>query len=201
MTRSPISTGGARPGRTVLYVRQTEWEAAQTVSLWVDPSQAMTYAGDRRKLPTKGDRAALLALALVVVLNRGGERFRLIGTAADQAKRGKGHMEKIAMELVGSGERPDYGAMPLTRLSQGSRAVFFSDFLGPRETLIAQVAQAADQGVMGCLVQVMDATEESFPFDGRTKFRSMGGGLEYETDRARSLKARIRRGSPSGRRS
>ena len=170
-----------------LYVRQTEWEAAQTVSLWVDPSEAMTYSGDSRTR-TKGERAALLALAVAVILNRGGERFRLVGTAAAEAKRGRTQLEKIAAELLREGDRPDYGAMPLTRLEQGSRAVFFSDFLGPRETLIAQVAQAADQGVTGCLVQVMDATEETFPFDGRTKFRSMKGALEYQTDRARALR-------------
>ena len=170
-----------------LYVRQTEWEAAQTVSLWVDPSEAMTYAGNARTR-TKGERAALLALALAVVLNRGGERFRLIGSAAGDAKRGKTQLEKVAAELMRETVRPDYGAMPLTRLEQGSRAVFLSDFLGPRETLIAQVAQAADQGVAGCLVQVMDETEETFPFDGRTKFESMAGALKYETDRARALK-------------
>lgn len=39
-----------------LYIRQTEWEAAQTVSLWVDPGQAMRYRGNK-KHPTKGDRA------------------------------------------------------------------------------------------------------------------------------------------------
>ena len=170
-----------------LYVRQTEWESAQTVALWVDPSQAMTYAGSR-KVPPKGERAALLALALAVVLNRGGERLRLLGTNASEPKRGKTQVEKIALELTRTAEQPDYGAPPLARLARGSRAAFFSDFLGPRDTLIAQVAQAADQGVTGCIVQVLDETEETFPFDGRTKFESMGGGLKYETDRARALR-------------
>ena len=54
--------------------------------------------------------------------------------------------------------------------------------------MIAQVEQAADQGVSGCIVQVMDETEESFPFDGRTHFQSMGGALNYETDRAKALR-------------
>lgn len=70
----------------------------------------------------------------------------------------------------------------------GSRAVFLSDFMGSREALIAQVAEAADQGVRGCLVQVLDPSEESFPFDGRTIFQSMAGEIEFETDRAKTLK-------------
>lgn len=170
-----------------LYVRQTEWEAAQTVSLWVDPGQAMTYSGARNR-PSKAERAALLAVALSLVLNRGGERISLIGTEAQPPKRGTRQLERVTAELLRDRDRPDYGAPPLMRFPHGSRAVFFSDFLGPRDALIAQVAQAADQGVSGCLVQVLDEAEESFPFDGRTVFRSMGGEIEYETDRARSLR-------------
>ena len=82
----------------------------------------------------------------------------------------------------------EYGDVPPTRLSQGSRAVYFSDFLGQRQALIDQIGQAADRGVRGCIVQILDPAEEVFPFDGRTVFRSMGGALKYETDRARSLR-------------
>ena len=42
----------------------------------------------------------------------------------------------------------------------------------------------------GALVQVLDPAEESFPFDGRTIFESMGGTLRHETLRAGDLKAR-----------
>ena len=171
-----------------LYVRQTEWEAAQTISLWVDPGQAMAYTGARHRA-SKGHRAALLALAVAIVLNRGGERIGLIGTEAAQPRRGVRQLERMTAALLRDEDRPDYGAPPLTRFPHGSRAVFFSDFLGPRDGLVAQVAQAADQGVSGALVQVLDETEESFPFDGRTIFRSMKGEIEYETDRARSLKS------------
>ena len=38
------------------------------------------------------------------------------------------------------------------------------------------LARAADQGVRGCFVQVLDESEEVFPFDGRVIFESMGGG-------------------------
>ena len=170
-----------------LYIRQTEWEAAQTVSLWVDPGQAMSYRGDA-KHPSKSERASVLALALSVLLNRGGERIALMGTDAAEPKRGMRQLERVAAELSRERDRPDYGAPPLSPMPQGSRSVFLSDFLGPRETLLKQVGEAADQGVRGCLIQVLDPSEESFPFDGRTIFQSMAGTVEYETDRAKSLK-------------
>ena len=37
-------------------------------------------------------------------------------------------------------------------------------------------------------VQVLDEVEEVFPFDGRLVFESMGGGTEFETQRAKSLR-------------
>src|SRR6478672_4684015 len=42
-----------------LYVRETEWEAAQSVWLWRDASPSMDYASTRG-LPTKRERADLL---------------------------------------------------------------------------------------------------------------------------------------------
>ena len=71
---------------------------------------------------------------------------------------------------------------------QGGRAVFFSDFLGDIEALMPVLAHAADQGVRGCFVQVLDESEEVFPFDGRMIFESMGGTTEFETQRARALR-------------
>lgn len=170
-----------------LYVRETEWEVAQSVYLWVDRSAAMTYRGTP-DVPTKVERAALLALAVAVLLNRGGERFGLMGGPAEPPRSGRAQLEQVADLICRVANETEYDAPPLTRFNSGSRALFFSDFLGPRENLIHQVTQAADQGVKGCIIQILDPTEESFPFDGRVRFTSMGGGLRYETDRARALK-------------
>lgn len=171
-----------------LYIRQTEWEAAQNVYLWVDQAQAMDFRSASAPV-SKSDRAAILALALAIGLNRGGERFGLIGTSAAVPKPGRGQVDMIARALVAEGPRPDFGAPPLSRLIGGSRAVFLSDYLGPRDALIAQIGQAADQGVRGAIVQVLDPAEQDFPFDGRTIFESMAGTLRYETDRAKSLRS------------
>src|ERR1700761_6802918 len=50
-----------------LYVRETEWEAAQSVWLWRDASASMDYASGAA-VPTKRDRAELLLLALASLL-------------------------------------------------------------------------------------------------------------------------------------
>jgi hypothetical protein len=59
----------------------------------------------------------------------------------------------------------------------GSRAVFFSDFLGDPVAIEQVLGRAADRGVKGAIVQILDPDEEAFPYDGRTVFESMSGTL------------------------
>ncbi len=171
-----------------LFIREREWESAQTVSIWADTAQSMDYRGpDARH--SKGERARLLALSLAILLANAGERIALLGTAARQPRAGETQLQRMAMELAalpGSGD--DYGKVPNDPLAPGSRAVFLSDFLGSEEAILPVLAQAADRRVAGCLVQILDETEESFPFDGRTVFESMAGTIDFETQRARSLR-------------
>lgn len=171
------------------FIREMEWEAAQTVSFWVDDAQSMDYRGEGSER-SKAERARLLALALSVLLVSAGERVALMGGPAAQPRGGRAQLNRMALALAGSerAERPDYGIPPGDRLARGSRAVFFSDFLGDPEAMMPVLSHAADQGVRGCFVQVLDESEESFPFDGRMIFQSMTGGTEFETQRAKALR-------------
>lgn len=170
------------------FIREMEWESAQTVSLWVDDARSMDYHAPESPR-TKHDRAALLALALSVLLIKAGERVSLLGTSAAPPRSGRTQLNRLAMELAADREgRPDYGAPPSDRMSRGGRAVFLSDFLGDPEGLEPAMARAADQGVKGCFVQVLDESEEVFPFDGRVIFESMTGAIDFETQRARALR-------------
>lgn len=171
------------------FIREMEWEAPQTVSIWVDDGQSMDYRSDRSER-SKGERAALLALALALLLVRSGERVALMGTSAAQPRGGRAQLNRMAMSLRGvSGEdRPDYGIPPPDRFTRGGRAVFLSDFLAEPEGLRPVLAHAADMGVRGAFVQVLDESEEAFPFDGRVVFESVAGLTEFETQRARALR-------------
>src|SRR5919202_2331648 len=66
-----------------VYIRETEWEAAQSVWLWRDSSPSMDYSSAAyitgADWPTKRDRAELLLVALASLLLRGGERLTLLG--------------------------------------------------------------------------------------------------------------------------
>ncbi len=62
-----------------VYVRQMEWEAAQSVWVWRDTSASMDWCSSDR-YPDKRGRADLLALALAALLLRGGEHVTLLGS-------------------------------------------------------------------------------------------------------------------------
>ncbi|MFT7390645.1 MAG: hypothetical protein ACI9ZH_000869 [Paracoccaceae bacterium] len=181
-----------RSGRSDhMFIREMEWEASQTVSLWADMSQGMNWRSDLAQR-TKRQRAALLTLALSVLLIRGGERVSLLSTVAQAPRGGETQLTRIAMTLAGSEGRTaspdDFGAPPRTPMMRGGKAVFFSDFMGPRADVLAALSHAADRGVSGACVQVIDPAEETFPFDGRLVLTSVGGAVAFETHRARSLR-------------
>lgn len=169
------------------YVRQREWQALNTVSFWADSAQSMGYAS-AKTLPSKAARAQLLALALAVMLLRGGERVGLVGGLPP--KTGRAHLGDLAAEMLGQPARDDYGRATPDSTGRAGRLVYLSDFLGPIEVLKSAMTLAADRGAKGVLVQVLDPSEEAFPFAGRTVFLSMGGSAQFETQSAADLRAR-----------
>lgn len=178
-----------RSGRSdLLFVREREREAAQNVHIWADASRAMEYRGPKSPY-SKGERARLLALALAILLKNAGERVALMGTRADQPKSSENHLELMALEMSQTDRQAaDFGVPPSDVMVKNSKAVLLSDFLGPTENLMPILNQAADQGVSGCLVQILDEVEETFPFDGRVRFESMAGTLNFETQKAAALR-------------
>ena len=168
------------------FVQEREWQAAQSVTLWIDPAKSMSFSGDKSHAP-KSDRAKLLGLAIAVLLLRAGERVGLAGLALPRS--GRGQLLRLAAQLSEETE-DDFGAPVTEGMVSHGRGVFLSDFLGDLQAIEAALAQAADRGVKGILIQVLDPAEEEFPFDGRTIFESMGGTLQHETLRANDLRAR-----------
>src|SRR5207302_6765729 len=86
-----------------LYVRETEWEAAQSVWLWRDASASMDYSSADylagAEWPTKRDRSELLLVAVASVLVRGGEGLTLLGSGIAPMNRHVA-LSRVA-ELVG----------------------------------------------------------------------------------------------------
>ncbi len=168
------------------FVRQMEWQNLQSVHIWVDRAASMTYRGDDRQ-ESKATRARLLGLATAILLSKAGESVGLMADP-EPPKHGRGQITKIAVHLAEATADADYGKPPAKEMRRGNRALFLSDFLGDWDELVEALSRAADQQVEGCLVQILDPSEEEFPFDGRTIFESMRGVLHFETRRAKAIR-------------
>ncbi len=153
-----------------LYVRETEWEAAQTVALWCASGPGMAWRSSTG-LPQKSLRATLLLLALASLLLRGGERVRLFGLPKPFA--GRGALPSLADGLAQMAEQPTD-----LRLARHARAVLFGDFWAPLEGTRRAIGTLAQQGVRGHMLQVIDPAEETLPYEGRVRFEEVtAGGL------------------------
>jgi uncharacterized protein (DUF58 family) len=157
-----------------LYIRETEWEAAQTVWLWRDASPSMRYRSDDG-LPTKAARADLLVLATASLLMRAGERFTLLGGGVPAATGRRAH-ERLAETIARDADGP--GLPPFEPLPRYSQVVLFGDFLAQPEAVSARISRLAARGVSGLMMQILDPAERTLPFRGRIRFE----GLENEGD-------------------
>jgi uncharacterized protein (DUF58 family) len=148
-----------------LFVREREWEAAQTVWLWRDGGANMDFmSGLEKHAVTKKARADLLLLALASLLVRGGERVGY-WAGGDPAAASKLSLSRIARKLM---SKSDDGIPPPAPVTRGAQLVWFGDFLDPAtEAAMTRISRA---GIAGHLVRIVDPAEEEFPYAGRTRF-------------------------------
>jgi len=186
-----------------LFLRELEWEAAQTVWLWCDLSPSMDYrsrtdGGRWRRtgtpnLPTKRDRAALLAVALSSLLVRAGEHVGLLDSPAAPG-RSRATLARIADTLSRgpkSGEEPP--SLPPDRsLPRHATLVWVSDFLSPVDDIVAKLRAFGSRGLRGHMVQVLDPAEHALPFDGRVMFEGMEGEPDLLVRRVDELRGAYR---------
>lgn len=158
---------------TPIYVRETEWEAAQSVWLWRDGSASMDFKS-ADKLSSKSERAELLLLALTSLLVRGGERTALLGTGMTPLT-GRAVLSQF-WSMLNTGAAPADNLPQIETLPRHARMVWFGDFLSRPEELDSVVRAYANHGVKGHLVQVLDPAEELLPYDGRVLFNGMENG-------------------------
>jgi len=156
------------------FVRETEWEAAQTVFIWRDASATMAWHSGTA-VPEKRERADLLVLALSALLLRGGERVRLLG-GPPRVRGGRAALEGLAEALTEL--PPGDGVPPVPSVPRHARVVLISDFLSPIADLGAAIGALAAIPTSGHLLQVLDPAETLLPYTGRIRFR----GLRQEAD-------------------
>jgi uncharacterized protein (DUF58 family) len=181
-----------------LYVRETEWEAAQSVWLWRDPSRSMDYTSAGyiagAQWPTKRDRAELIVVALASLLIRGGERLTLLNSAVPPMT-GRVALSRLVhlLERAPGGESATQGAATLgvpafEPLPRAGQLILVGDFLTPLDAVNDAVARFAGAGLKGHLLQIADPAEEDLPFAGRVRFEGVEERDEIVISRVETIR-------------
>jgi uncharacterized protein (DUF58 family) len=145
-----------------VYVRQMEWEAAQSL--------------------------ALLALALAVLLVRGGERVAILGSGHPPMT-GATALDRLT-HLLSRQTDPgkDGGALSYVPLPRFAHLVLVSDFLVSLDDLRTRLEKYASRGVSGHLLQVLDPAEETLPYSGRVRFEGTEGESSWLLSRTEGVR-------------
>jgi len=164
-----------------LFVREREWEVAQSVWFWRDGSAGMNFASGQ---VSKRDRASLLALALAAALVRGGERVALLGED-DPPASSRATLRRMAAALS---QRARTSALPPElHMARNAQVVWLSDFLGPIAELETALRRFTEARAGGFLVHIIDPAEEDFPYQGRTRFEAPDEDLRETLGRAETV--------------
>jgi uncharacterized protein (DUF58 family) len=173
------------------FVRESEWEAAQSVWLWRDASASMDYSSAEyiagAEWPTKQGRAELLLVALASLLVRGGERLTLLGSGGPPIS-GRIALSRVVEMLSRAG--PNRDSLPAFEpLPRAALVVLIGDFLSPLDQVETALNRFARAGVNGHLLQIIDPAEEDLPFDGRVRFAGVEEREEVVIGRVENVRA------------
>ena len=165
------------------FIREKEWEAANTLWLWVNLGPRMKFQSHLAKL-TKLYHAQVLSLAIAQLALHAHERVGYLD-GLTRASHGRHMFETLAMTFA----KADNGALPKAQNQQRrSTGLFVSDFLEEPEALRQSFAPMAENGMRGHLVQVIDPAEEALPYDGRIEFLSMDMPQRFHSPKTQNLR-------------
>lgn len=179
----------ARAGRA--YVRETELQAVHSVCIARDASASMDYASSP-EIPAKRERADVIALALTILLSRGGERTALFGADAPFMSGRTAAARMAGMLAAGEGAAPET-AHAAAHIPRRAVLVIISDFLSPREDTVEIIRAAAARGISGCLVHIADAAEAALPFEGRVQYEGLEGEAPLVIGRSEDVRDEYKR--------
>lgn len=171
-----------------IFIRQKEWQIAQKTFFWCSHSSGMDYSS-ARDLPSKGDCARVITLALAILLSRAHEQVGVYGEK--RTGRSEANLQHFAQTLLNTNTQKD-ASLPNTlgfALPQNATLVMAGDFLDP----LPRIAEAFDvlsaSTSNGLIVQILDPQEMDLNFEGRVMFHDLPNGERETVNNVASIRA------------
>ncbi len=163
------------------YVREYEDETNLRVTMLLDASGSMGYAGEGR--PTKHEYALRTAAALAYLLLHQRDNVGMISFDKKiktniPPRSSMGHLIKLLDAMIESkpGGETDLGDvfhLLIPRLKRRGMVVIFSDCFGDMDSLIRSLAHFRTAGHEVILFHIVDPDESDFPFREWTRFENL----------------------------
>lgn len=168
-----------------VFVRENEWEAANTVWLWSNINASMEFKSHLSDV-SKKERSIIITLALANLLLQAGERVGLMG-AAEPPSHHMAAMRRFAHFLTDEAATSE-DLPPSVRIPRFSTVVLVGDFLQPIEEINHRLGELAGRDIQGHILQVLDPAEETLPYQGRKEFAEISGPLKLTIGKVEGLR-------------
>jgi len=166
-----------------LYVRDHEWEIAQTVFLCPDLSASMRYRS-RFSLHAKEERALILTLSLAEILVQAGERIAIPGLVEPTRRRDGAHHIANALMLA---EKQKKHLNDFSRIRRAAHVIILSDFLEDFDLIAERLRHLGQRADQIHLIEIADPAEELFPYQGHIRFQDPETAQEFDARRAQNF--------------
>jgi len=169
-----------------VFIRQKEWQNAQTTFFWCQNTPGMRYSSNKR-YRDKHHEAVILSLALSILLRRGGETVRPLSPARQESSRDA--IETLGQYFIAE----ETAALPVTGIEDLPRhasVILAGDFLNPLAGTRDFLSRFAGQAANSLVLQVLDPAELTLPFTGRAIFTLPGEeGESYAVEHIDGVRA------------
>jgi len=166
-----------------LYIRDHEWEIAQTVFLCPDLSTSMCYQS-RFARHSKEVHTLILTLALAEIFGQAGECIAVPGLLEPSRRRDGAHHVARALS-VASGEGKQIN--DFSRIRRAAHVIILSDFLEDFDLIEQRLHHLSERMSLVTLVEIADPAEEIFPYQGNIVFSDPENGQEINVPRAQDV--------------
>ena len=159
--------------RDSAFIRETEWEASQTIILWLDNSESMNYSSNPDKYMTKQKYGALVLLSLASALLRGGETIMIPGFRPVQGYPSLPHVAEMLL-------KQNLSLKNLGKIPKDAHGIFVTDAWLELDELAINVNNLSNSRLNAQFIQLLDRAEIELPFAGSVVFEDLEDSASSE---------------------
>ncbi|MCS5597307.1 MAG: DUF58 domain-containing protein [Alphaproteobacteria bacterium] len=150
------------------YIRDREWEIAQTITIWLDNSASMQHVYNTKTL-SKYQFAAILTYILSTKFIYAGERLSFL-TPSIKSCTSKSALPDLAQSLALN--NAEHVSAPLSGQPK-SFPILISDFWDDTAAIDKQISNLTAGNYKGLIIHTVASEEINLPYKGRLKIQSL----------------------------